>query len=282
MRRRVLVPAGVARSFVLAGVVRSLVLASVARSFAPAGVACSFAMAGVVRSFAMVAVARSFVSAGVARSLVLAGVVRSFALAGVVRSFAPAGAARPFMTALAAGLFMAAIASGPVAAARAAAPPPAWSFAAPLGGFDLGAAQRGFGVYEQRCASCHGMAALAPVDLLGLGFDRRAARDVLHKLGHPPFTAGNGAPDLSRTVRVIGPDATWRLVLAPAGPVAYNGLPAGHPVLASRGEARDLVTFLAWAAQPHLTARRQVGVAILLFGLLALGLARRRSRHGRD
>ena len=174
---------------------------------------------------------------------------------------------------------VAALAAGSVASARAAAPP-AWSFAAPLGGFDLGAAQRGFGVYERRCAGCHAMAALAPADLLGLGFDRQQALGVLRGLGHPPFT-GTGGPDLSRFVRVAGADAAWRLVLADAAPAAYN-VPPGHPVLTSRAEARDLVTFLAWAAAPHLTARRQVGVAILLFGLLAIGLATRRSRHGRD
>ncbi len=177
-------------------------------------------------------------------------------------------------------LLAAALAAFCVSPARAA--PPAWSFSAPLGGFDLGAAQRGFGVYEQRCAACHSMAALAPADLLGLGLDRRAAGDVLRQLGHPPFTAGNGAPDLSRYERVAGADAVWRLLLAPAVPAAYNGLPAGHPVLTSSGEASDLVTFLAWAARPHLTERRQVGVGILLFGLLLIGLATRRSRHGRD
>ena len=174
----------------------------------------------------------------------------------------------------------AALAACCVVPARAA--PQAWSFASPLGGFDLGAAQRGFGVYEQRCAACHAMAALAPADLLRLGFSRPAARGVLRALGHPPFTAGNGAPDLSRYVRVAGPDAAWDLLLAPAASAPYNGLPPGHPVLTSRDEARDLVTFLAWAARPHLTERRQLGVGILLFGLLLIGLATRRSRHGRD
>lgn len=166
-------------------------------------------------------------------------------------------------------------------AAPAWGAPPAWSFAQTLGGFDLGAAQRGFGVYEQSCAACHGMAALAPADLLALGLDRGEAAGLLRQLRHPPFTGGNGAPDLSRTVRVAGADATWRLLLAPAAAHDYNGLPSGHPRLTNRDAATDLVTFLAWAAQPHLTARRQLGVAILLFGLVAIGLATRRSRHGR-
>ncbi len=179
-------------------------------------------------------------------------------------------------------VLVAALAASVVVPARAE--PPAWSFAAPLGGFDLGAAQRGFGLYEQRCAACHSMAALAPADLLALGLDRRAAAGVLRGLRHPPFTSGRGAPDLSRFVRVAGADAAWRLLLAPAPATTYNNLPPGHPVLRSRDDARDLVTFLAWAAQPHLTERRQLGVAILLFGLLLIGLAtmaaKRRNRHG--
>lgn len=165
-------------------------------------------------------------------------------------------------------------------AARAAAPtaPPAWSFAAPLGGFDLGAAQRGLVVYEARCASCHGMASLAPVDLLGLGLDRHAIRLFLRGLGHPPFTAGDGAPDLSRTVKARpgGADGVWTLLRKGAG------APPGHPVLAADGTARDVVTFLAWAAEPHLTARRRTGVAVLLFGAALLAAARfaiRRKRH---
>ena len=106
----------------------------------------------------------------------------------------------------------------------------------------------------------------------------------MRRLGRPPFAGGGGAgPDLSRAVRVAGPDAIWRIVVAPGDSVDSKALPPGHPVLKRPDEARDLVTFLAFAAFPHQTLRRQVGVAVLLFGLVALGLgtrAARRNRHG--
>ena len=37
-------------------------------------------------------------------------------------------------------------------------------------------------------------------------------------------------------------------------------------------EARDVVTFLAWASEPHMEERKQIGFAVMIYLLLFTGL----------
>jgi cytochrome c1 len=66
---------------------------------------------------------------------------------------------RPFAAALVAGLLL----SGPSLAAGGAEHPPGqtWSFSGPFGTFDRAQLQRGFKVYREVCASCHGLEKLS-------------------------------------------------------------------------------------------------------------------------
>jgi len=47
-----------------------------------------------------------------------------------------------------------------------------WSFSGLFGTFDRAAAQRGFQVYQEVCASCHGMSLLSYRNLSGIGFSK--------------------------------------------------------------------------------------------------------------
>jgi len=74
--------------------------------------------------------------------------------------------ARLWVAVLAAGLFAAAL---PARAQEEKLPNEKWSFSGIFGGLDLAAAQRGFQVYNEVCASCHSMNLLHYRDLAGIG-----------------------------------------------------------------------------------------------------------------
>jgi len=64
------------------------------------------------------------------------------------------------------------LAGGPAAAAEEGGlPAHKWSFTGPFGHFNRGALQRGFAVYHQICASCHGLELVAYRNLADIGFD---------------------------------------------------------------------------------------------------------------
>ncbi len=77
---------------------------------------------------------------------------------------------------LAAGLAFAAFAAGtPASAAGAEAPEPQdWAFGGPFGVFDAAARQRGFQVFSEVCAGCHGLGLVAYRNLVALGFGAEA------------------------------------------------------------------------------------------------------------
>ena len=76
-----------------------------------------------------------------------------------------------------------------------------WSFNGPFGTFDRASAQRGFQVYKEVCANCHGMKLLSYRDLTGIGLNEaqveshrrllRSAHDRRHRSAdnpaRPPF-----------------------------------------------------------------------------------------------
>jgi ubiquinol-cytochrome c reductase cytochrome c1 subunit len=236
------------------------------------------------------------------------------------------------LAALAAALVLAA----PAARAAGAAPtPPAqdWSFGGLFGTFDRASAQRGFLVYKQVCAACHGLRQLAYRNLEGIGLSEAEIRavaaevqvmdgpndegEMFERPGRPsdrfksPFAnekaarAANGGAypvDLSLIVkaRANGADYLHALLTGyreqpPAGVepmegMHYNAYFPGHWIAMARPlhddqveyadgtpatteqMARDVTTFLAWAAEPELEERRAMGVRVILFLIVLAGL----------
>lgn len=75
--------------------------------------------------------------------------------------------------------------TGPVTSASAAdalhavkPPEQEWSFEGIFGSYDRGEAQRGFQVYSQVCAACHGMEHLAYRHLEGIGFSEEEVKAI--------------------------------------------------------------------------------------------------------
>ena len=158
--------------------------------------------------------------------------------------------------------FAAALVGAPAWAAEAEAPASQdWSFGGPFGVFDAAARQRGFQVFEEVCAACHGLEYLAYRNLGALGFDaervkaiaaeysvtdgpdadgemfERPARPSDHWV--PPFANDNAArasnngalpPELSliTKARKGGPDYLYALLTgygeAPAGAELQEGM----------------------------------------------------------
>ncbi len=218
-----------------------------------------------------------------------------------------------------------------------------WSFDGPFGAYDRGSLQRGFQVYKEVCAACHGLNLVAFHDLAapgGPGFTEAQAKAIAagykmpaepndkgeifdangNRLTRPgiladhfpsPFAneeaarAANGGalpPDLSLIVkaRAGGADYIFSLLTGfrhkpPKGFKVldgkyYNPYFAGRnismpPPLAAgsvsfadgakssvTNEARDVVTFLSWAAEPKLEERHRMGLEVMAFLLLLAGL----------
>lgn len=224
---------------------------------------------------------------------------------------------------------------GAAAAAETAPTPPrqTWSFSGPFGHFDEAALKRGFTVYRQVCASCHGLTGLAYRHLSGIGLDGTEIADVAaeHEVEDgpddegdmymrpalpsdrmvPPFpneqaarAANNGAypPDLTLIVkaRKNGADYLHGMLIGyrdepPAGVTLGDGMyyntyfpgqqiampqplfedaidfEDGTPATVEQ-MARDVTTFLAWAASPELEARKRLGIKVLIFLVVLTGM----------
>lgn len=208
-----------------------------------------------------------------------------------------------------------------------------WSFGGLFGTFDRASAQRGFLVYKQACAACHGLRLVAYRDLAGIGLSeveiRALAAEVMitdgpndegqmfERPGRPadrfrsPFpneqaarAANQGAypVDLSLIIKARADGANYLYALLtgyretpPAGVEPLEGMhyneffpghwiamarplhdgqiefPDGTPATTSQ-MARDVTTFLAWAAQPYLEEQRAMGVRVILFLIVLAGL----------
>lgn len=225
--------------------------------------------------------------------------------------------------------------AAPAEAAKPTVPLPQqeWSFGGLFGTFDRPAAQRGFLVYKQVCASCHGLRLVAYRNLAAIGFSEAEIRaiaaeylikdgpneegEMFERPGRPsdrfrsPFpneqaarAANNGAypVDLSLIVKARpgGADYLYALLtgyrdepppgLEPLEGMHYNEYFPGHWIAMARPlfddqveypdgtpatvsqMARDVTTFLAWAAQPYLEQQRAMGVRVILFLIVLAGL----------
>lgn len=104
--------------------------------------------------------------------------------------------------------------AGASAADTWTAPKQKWSFSGPFGTFDRAALQRGFQVYRESCAACHGLEHLSFHDLAapgGPGFDDKAMANILAAYHFPAepddqgqTTDDKGAP-LTRQARMSDP-----------------------------------------------------------------------------
>jgi ubiquinol-cytochrome c reductase cytochrome b/c1 subunit len=230
-----------------------------------------------------------------------------------------------------------------------------WSFAGPFGKFDRGQLQRGFQVYKEVCATCHGINYLAFRNLAepgGPGYNAAQAaavaaewpqkvKDGPNDQGEmferparaadrfpPPFPneqaakAVHGAypPDLSLIAKARtyergfpwfifaiftqyqeqGPDYLVALLTGYENPPQgfalpqgsnYNKYFPGHAIampkpLSADGQvtysdgspqtidqyAKDVTAFLMWAAEPHMEARKRIGLQVFIFLILLSGL----------
>ncbi len=229
-----------------------------------------------------------------------------------------------------------------------------WSFSGPFGKFDRAALQRGFQVYKEVCAACHGLNQVAFYSLAeegGPGFSEAEVKALASQVQIPaepndrgetydengerikrpgipsdymisPFAneqaarAANGGavpPDLSLIVKARegGADYVYSILTGfdqtppegftpvegkyynpyfPGGNIAMpkplneNGVTFadGTPATIDQ-QAHDVVTFLSWAAEPKMEARKRIGVGVMIF-LLGLStllfLSYRKLWHG--
>lgn len=208
-----------------------------------------------------------------------------------------------------------------------------FSFDGVFGTYDRASAQRGFQVYKEVCAACHGMRLLSYRNLRELGLTEQQVTaiasqfqvqdgpnddgEMFERAGRPsdrfrsPFpnvnaarAANNGAypPDLSviAKARAGGADYLFALLTGYADPPAdvtlmegmnYNRYFPGHQIAMAaplnpdqvqfadgtpatvENMARDVATFLQWAAEPELEQRRAMGIKVILFLTVLAGLA---------
>jgi cytochrome c1 len=236
-------------------------------------------------------------------------------------------------TAIAAGLLIA----GAAVAAEGQKEPEAlnWGWYGPLGHFDPVQLQRGYTVYKEVCAACHGLHLLAFRNLADPGGpmfteaqvkalaaavtvnDLNDKGEAATRPGTPtdrfpsPFPnekaarAANGGalpPDLSVIVkaREHGADYLYHLLVGYAEPtVAFKATMApgtyfnpyapnqtiampppltddpaqvtyaeGQPTATMQQKAKDVVAFLAWAAEPKMSERKAMGVKVIIFMLV--------------
>ncbi len=207
-------------------------------------------------------------------------------------------------------------------------PDQSWSFSSLFGTFDKASAQRGFQVYKEVCAGCHGMRLISYRNLSALGYNNDELKaisaqfeivdgpndegEMFSRPARPsdkfasPYPnkqaarAANGGaypPDLSLIIKARPDGANYLHALlsgyveppkslnVPDG-MYYNKYYSGNliampqPLYEDGVEyldgtkattmqmAIDVTTFLAWASEPELEERKQLGVTVILFLLV--------------
>ena len=200
-----------------------------------------------------------------------------------------------------------------------------WSFKGLIGTFDRASLQRGFQVYKEVCAGCHGMRLISYRNLAALGYNQNELKAIASQFeitdgpnddgefftrpGRPsdkfasPYPnkkaaiAANGGaypPDLSLIIKARPNGANYLHALlsgyveppknmkVPEG-MYYNKFYSGNLIAmpqplyedgieyldgtkaSSDQMAIDVTTFLAWASEPELEERKQLGITVILF-----------------
>jgi len=231
------------------------------------------------------------------------------------------------------GLLTAAAAPALAAGPTVPIPDTRFSFDGIFGTYDRASAQRGFQVYKEVCAHCHGLRLLSYRNLRELGFTEQQVAAIASQYQvmdgpndegqmferparasdrfRSPFpnqqaarAANNGAYPVDLSVitkaRAGGADYIYALLIGYQDPppgvelmegMSYNRYFPGHQIAMARplnpdqvefadgtpatieNMARDVTTFLAWAAEPELEQRRAMGIKVIVFLTILAGLA---------
>jgi ubiquinol-cytochrome c reductase cytochrome c1 subunit len=216
-----------------------------------------------------------------------------------------------------------------------------YSFDGPFGRFDRQQLQRGFQVYREVCAACHGLHYVAFRNLSEIGYSEAEVRAIAAQwpievptvneaTGEPatrpaipsdrfpePYAnevaaraANSNAfpPDLSLIVKAREGGAPYieslltgyqdppanlpeasrpgtglhynpyfaNLNIAMPPPITADGqvtYAPGNPTATRRQMAHDVAAFLAWTAEPRMDERKNMGIVVLIFLLIATVLA---------
>ncbi len=124
-------------------------------------------------------------------------------------------------------------------------PPPRqkWSFSGPFGHYDKGQLQRGFKVYKEVCAVCHGLKYVAFRNLDALGYSEGQIKAIASEYKIP-----DGPNDQGEVFERAGRPADYFPTPWPnenAARARYNGVPPDFSVLAkARGYERGFPWFI--------------------------------------
>jgi ubiquinol-cytochrome c reductase cytochrome b/c1 subunit len=118
-----------------------------------------------------------------------------------------------------------------------------WSFSGPLGKFDRGQLQRGFKVYKEVCAVCHGLKYVAFRNLADLGYSEGQVKAIAAE-----YKIQDGPNDQGEMFEREGRPADYFPTPWPnenAARARYNGVPPDMSVLAkARGYERGFPWFI--------------------------------------
>jgi cytochrome c1 len=118
-----------------------------------------------------------------------------------------------------------------------------WSFSGPFGHYDKGQLQRGFKVYKEVCAVCHGMKYVAFRNLEALGYSEGQVKAIAGEYKIP-----DGPNDQGEMFERDGRPADYFPAPWPnenAARARYNGVPPDFSLLAkARGYERDFPWFI--------------------------------------
>ena len=198
------------------------------------------------------------------------------------------------------------LAAGPSMAAGDVEAPksPGFSFQGPFGTYDRGELQRGFQVYQEVCSACHSLKYFAFRNLRSIGFDEVQAKAIAAQyevMGGPdeegemferpavladfmpaPFANDNAARAANNGALPPDPPADVELgegmdynpyfggsQIAMPPPLLEDGVEYADGTKASVDQmARDVTTFLTWAAEPDMEARKRMGIKVMVFLVL--------------
>src|SRR6476620_2352152 len=134
-------------------------------------------------------------------------------------------------------------------------PRQSWSFSGPFGHLDKGQLQRGFKVYKEVCAVCHGLKYVACRDLEALGYSEAQVKAIASE-----YKIQDGPNDQGEMFERDGRPADYFTTPWPnenAARARYNGVPPDMSVLA---KARSYERGFPWFLLDMFTQFQEQGV----------------------
>jgi len=164
---------------------------------------------------------------------------------------------RTILALVLAGSLLSLTAVAPAAAAGDQPVPPRqkWSFSGPFGTYDRGQLQRGFKVYREVCAVCHGLKLVAFRNLAELGYSEAQVKTIAAE-----YKVQAGPNDQGEMFERAGQPADYFPAPWPnenAARVRYNGVPPDFSVLA---KARTYERGFPWFVADMFTQFQEQGV----------------------